>query len=200
VSACPRCSASFRGGHQVYSVEGELGKYVFDVELARRIVKSELHTMAEIPPVMLVKMLEVNEEHCPEHIDHVNPRAPGIVGQRLGGMALIDGNHRARRCLRDGLPFRAYLLDLVESAQCMIHQEPVNFTPEMMAREIRGMLRNNPQVEMLTTEMYLDAGEDVEATESALRVHLTAEENARWTVRFTQEASAPNVAAEAAHG
>jgi hypothetical protein len=166
-------------------VAGALGEYVFDVELARQIVKNTPNRpTGVVPPEILTKMLEVNEDHVPEHIDHVNPRIPGIAGQRLGGIALIDGNHRARRCLRDGLPFHVYLLDLTESMQCLIHSDPVDFTPEMMAKEIRGMLKNNQQCEMLTTELTLSEGEDPIQSEAELRAHLTPEENARWTITF----------------
>ncbi len=129
-------------------------------------------------------MLEVNEEHHAAHIDHVDPSVPGIAGQRLGGICLMDGNHRARRCLRDGLPFSVYVLDLAESTRCLIHSDQTDFTPELMAREIRGMLGNNPQCEMLTTTLDLTDGEDPKETEVALRAHLTPEENARLTITF----------------
>jgi hypothetical protein len=33
---------------------------------------------------------------------------------------LIDGNHRAARCLRDGLPFRAHLLTEAESEAVLL--------------------------------------------------------------------------------
>jgi len=181
---CPRCQQNMRGGKQVYSVEGELGKYIFDVSLARGIVSDGKHRTSLVPPELLHKMLEVNEEHHAEHIDHVDPSVPGIAGQRFGGICLMDGNHRARRCLRDGLPFSVYVLDLAESVRCLIHSDQIDFTPELMAREVRGMLRNNQQCEMLTTELSLTDGEDPREIEEALRAHLTPEENARWTVSF----------------
>jgi hypothetical protein len=181
---CSRCRDILRRGRQTYSVEGELGQYVFDVELALRIVNDGKHPTAEVPTGMLRRMLLVNAEHHAAHLDHVDPSRPGIIGQRFGGICLIDGNHRAHRCLRDGLPFRAYLLDLAESMKCLIHSDPINFTPELMAREIRGMLKNNPECQMLTTELTLTDGEDSQETETTLRSHLTPQENARWTIRF----------------
>jgi len=184
---CPRCQWMLRRAQQVYSVQGELGTYLFDVNLAKRMVHSvKGRPTAIVPPDMLRHMLEVNDEHHEAHIDHVDPSVPGIIGQRLGGVCLIDGNHRARRCLRDGIPFHAYMLDLKESSDCMMLSEQIDFTPELMAREIRGMLRNNQQCEMLTTELTLTEGEDPKVTEAALRSHLTPEENARWTISFAR--------------
>lgn len=63
-----------------------------------------------------------------QHLDHVEPRYPGILAHLWGpgeggtwehGHLLIDGNHRAARCLRDGLAFRAYLLTEDESEQIL---------------------------------------------------------------------------------
>lgn len=63
-----------------------------------------------------------------QHIDHVNTKYPGILGHLWGPgeggtwehvHVLIDGNHRAARCLRDGLPFRVYLLSEDESEQIL---------------------------------------------------------------------------------
>jgi len=176
---CPRCELK---GHQIYTVEGELGKFIFDVEKARRIAFDGHHRAFEVPPDMLQMMLLVNEEHCVEHIDHVDPMRPGILAQRWGGIALIDGNHRARRCLRDQLPFRAFMLDLKESMDCMIQQEQKDLSPELIARELRGMLNNNPQCEMMTVEFSSD--ENAAASETAVRCLLTDDENARITIHF----------------
>lgn len=174
---CQRCQE--RRGHQIYSVVGELGKYVFDVELARHIVGDGKHQAYGIPAELLLKMLEVNEEHYAAHLDHVDPNIPGILAQRFGGICLMDGNHRARRCLRDGRPFNAFMLSMEESMRCLIHSDQVEFTPELLARELRGMLRNNVQCGMLTSTLNLTEGEDPAATEAAIRACLTPEENER---------------------
>jgi hypothetical protein len=64
-----------------------------------------------------------------QHLDHVNPIYPGILAHLWGkspigtiehGHVLIDGNHRAARCLRDQLPFRAYLLTEDESQTILL--------------------------------------------------------------------------------
>src|SRR5207237_1071831 len=58
------------------------------------------------------------------HVGHVDPAQPGIIahvehrtdeGEVLAGHVLIDGRHRAARCLREGRPFLAYLLTEEES-------------------------------------------------------------------------------------
>jgi hypothetical protein len=187
-SACQRCQQDARQRRQIYSVEGELGTYVFDVTLARHIVRDDKHQAHLVPPELLTRMLEVNAEYEELHLDHVDPKIPGILGQRFGGIALIDGTHRGYRCLRDKLPFYAFMLDIEESMRCLAHSEPVDFTPEMMAKELRGMLGNNPQVEMMTT--VLDATDDEGDSadvEKAVRSFLTAEQNARVTIQVRRK-------------
>src|SRR5262249_50956848 len=65
-----------------------------------------------------VRLSVEDSEMDEEHIDHVDPTIPGIIahlhhrtpeGELLQGHVLIDGHHRGARCLRDGLPFFAYL-------------------------------------------------------------------------------------------
>src|SRR5439155_17198266 len=65
----------------------------------------------------------------PAHVDHVDPKYPGIIshvwyadpaGEDLHGHVLIDGNHRAARCLRDGLPYFAYVLSECESREILL--------------------------------------------------------------------------------
>jgi stress-induced morphogen len=184
---CPRCVLNATGHAQVYMVKGELGLYVFDVEHARRIVADGGHFEFEVEPSLIELMLAVNEEHTPEHIDHVDPTRPGIIAQRFGGYTLIDGNHRARRCLRDQLRFRVHALTLHESMECLILQQQNKFTAPLVARELRGMLKNNPECEMLEVTLTSDEAQD--ASESAIRDHLTPEENARVTITIEQECS-----------
>jgi hypothetical protein len=62
-------------------------------------------------------------------VDHVDPQYPGIItfvwqtdtdGVTHRGHLLIDGNHRAARCLRDDRPFFAYLLTEEESRAILL--------------------------------------------------------------------------------
>jgi predicted nucleic-acid-binding Zn-ribbon protein len=181
---CPRCRLnSSKRKQQIYMVSGELGEYIFDVAKARRILREKPHPIFHVMPDLIEKMLVVNVEHTPEHIDHVNPHNPGIIAQRLGGWALIDGNHRARRCLRDAKPFYVQALDFEESNQCMLAQ-PVSFTPELVARELAGILKNNHNVGLLSVTLQFTEGESPVDGEKAIRSHLTSEDNARLEILF----------------
>jgi hypothetical protein len=179
---CPRCTLK---GHQIYTVKGELGEYIFDVVRARRIANDGQHRVYEVPTEMVEGLLLVNEEHVPEHIDHVDPMRPGILAQRWGGIALIDGSHRARRCLRDGLKFHCYMLDLIESRACMILEAQAELTPELVARELRGMLKNNPHCEMMS--MTFTSDENAACSEALVRSYLSEAENARLTINVEEE-------------
>jgi hypothetical protein len=66
-----------------------------------------------------------------EHIGHVNPERPGIIahvkyttadGEIIHGHALIDGNHRAARCLQLGRPFFVYILSEEESERVVVRR------------------------------------------------------------------------------
>jgi len=175
--ACPRCRD--RSGHQVYVVHGELGRYVFDQRKARAMIQANPREAYPIPPEVVEKFLEVNNEWHEEHVDHVDSSDPGIIGQRFGGMALFDGTHRARRSLRDHTQFMAYFLTLEESNACLIDKEVAEMSVEIIAREIKGVLRNNQNAELLEVEIGADDYEQAGASEEAIRQHLTPEENGR---------------------
>lgn len=114
--SCPHCA----GGPETY---GYLKRtYVFDVDRAREIV-SDGREPLEIEASDVAYCVD-NSRIYDQHLDHVEPKYPGILAHLWGpgkdgiwehGHVLIDGNHRAARCLRDGLGFRAYLLSEDES-------------------------------------------------------------------------------------
>ena len=120
VESCPHC----RDGEETY---GYLKRaWVYDVDLARQIV-SDGRESVELHPDDVAYCVDNSRIH-EQHVDHVNPIYPGILAHLWGpgedgkwehGHLLIDGNHRAARCLRDGLPFRAYLLTEDESEQIL---------------------------------------------------------------------------------
>jgi hypothetical protein len=117
---CPHCAT----GAETY---GYLKRaYVYDVDLARKIV-SDGREPVELERDDVAYCVDNSRIHK-QHIDHVNTKYPGILGHLWGpgedgtwehGHVLIDGNHRAARCLRDGLPFRACLLSEDESEQIL---------------------------------------------------------------------------------
>lgn len=100
--------------------------FIFDVDQARKI------TQDGRKPILLdrndvhyaVDSSRINESHVP----HVNVQYPGIIarvrfvkenGRVVRGDVLIDGHHRAARCLQLGRPFRVYLLTHDESDQIL---------------------------------------------------------------------------------
>lgn len=117
---CPHCAT----GAETY---GYLKRaYVYDVDLARKIV-SDGREPVELERDDIAYCVDNSRIHK-QHVDHVNTKYPGILGHlwgpgvgriRVHGHVLIDGNHRAARCLRDGLTFKACLLTEEESEQIL---------------------------------------------------------------------------------
>ena len=102
-------------------------RYLFDIDLARRIVSSG-HQRVQLYPRDLrleVKSSELDEAHVP----HVDPTIPGIIshiyfpeadGTEVHGHLLIDGHHRAARALQLKQPFFAYILTEAESREVLL--------------------------------------------------------------------------------
>lgn len=120
---CKKCRPRTRGEAFYYMRE----RYVFDVDLAREIVADGRAPMEidERGVSVCVDTCEVDWDHVP----HVNPAIPGIVahvwfqqpsGEMVHGHRIIDGHHRAARCLKDGLPYLAYVLSEEESRRVMM--------------------------------------------------------------------------------
>lgn len=102
-------------------------KYLFDVDHARRLVADGRETVEldEESTQFSVKTSDIN----PRHLPHVNTEYPGIIahiwypdesGETIHGHLLIDGHHRAARCLELGLPFFVCLLTEDESEQILL--------------------------------------------------------------------------------
>jgi hypothetical protein len=103
------------------------GTYVFDVDLAREIVQDgrgpiDLSTSD-------LRYCVANSHIHKHHVPHVDLRFPGIMacvfftnadGVEEQGHLLIDGNHRAAKSLRLGVPYRFYLLTEKESRRILI--------------------------------------------------------------------------------
>jgi hypothetical protein len=118
---CPHCV----NGTETY---GYLKRaWVYDVDEARRIV-SDGRQPTELETSDVAYLVNDSRIH-EQHIDHVNTKYPGIIAHLWGpgsdgtmehGHLLIDGNHRAARCLRDHIPFRAYVLTEEESERILL--------------------------------------------------------------------------------
>lgn len=72
-----------------------------------------------------LEKVHINRDYLPE----VDPQTPGIIavvffpdqgGAQIKGQRLIDGHHRAARCLELGIPFRVFLLNEEESAAILL--------------------------------------------------------------------------------
>ena len=119
---CSRCNR--RDGEAFWCLKS---RYIFDVDKAREYAKQG-HEVMELDPddvVYSVGRCEVNEGHLP----HVDPSIPGIVahiffpdddGRLVHGHRLIDGHHRAARCLQLGIPFPVYVLTERESQKILM--------------------------------------------------------------------------------
>lgn len=84
---------------------------------------------------------EINESH----IDHVDPTIPGIVthvffpddeGNVHHAHRLIDGHHRAARCLRDGIPYFVHVLTEEESVR-ILERAPERARPAHLTEDLK---------------------------------------------------------------
>lgn len=118
---CSRCS---RENGEVFRCYRQ--KFEFDVDQARQIVAD-----GRLPLELDADDIAYSIDHCEineAHISHVDSSIPGIVshvffpdadGNVHHAHRLIDGHHRAARCLRDGYPFRVFILTEAESVRIL---------------------------------------------------------------------------------
>lgn len=110
--------------------------YIFDIDQAREITGDgrEAVELDEDDVKFSLAKCRVSATHA----RHVDPSIPGIIatvtyqnpdGTRVTGHRLIDGHHRALRCLQDGLSYRAYLMDAEESTRILVR------SPEALATQ-----------------------------------------------------------------
>ena len=120
-ATCPRCQ---RGKETFLYLSNQ---YQFDVDRARQLVADGREPM-EIEDDSV--RASVEESVIDDgHVFHVDPTIPGIIahlfhtdadGQVVQAHLLIDGHHRAARCLQEGLPFAAFLLSEQESKDILL--------------------------------------------------------------------------------
>ena len=170
-SNCKICSQRELGGAEVYELKGPGGTSVFDVEKAKEIVAGRQPVL--VPADDLAPLLAAS--HYEEaHLSHVDPDNPGILGQRFSGVFLLDGVHRAARCLQQGKAFHAFVLTQEETLSCLVLQDLWESNVGMVARELRQLLEDHPDMAYL--DVKLDS--NPQALEQ-IRKLLTPEENAR---------------------
>jgi len=105
--------------------------YEFDVDRARALA-GDGREPVEVDDESVRESIDNSEmDEC--HIPHVDPSIPGVIahvsfengpGDVVTGHLLIDGHHRAARCLRDGRPFFAFLLTEAESQAVLLRGPP----------------------------------------------------------------------------
>ena len=101
--------------------------YKFDVDMAWTFAED-----GREPVEVEEESVRISVEKCiinEGHVAHVEPQYPGLIahveyheenGETIRGHLLIDGHHRAVRCLRENKPFYAYLLTEEESAAIVV--------------------------------------------------------------------------------
>lgn len=103
------------------------GAYEFDVDRALEMV-GDGREPVEVEEESVRLSVEDSAIDA-EHVATVNLALPGIIafihyrdeeGTVHRGHVLIDGHHRAARCLQEGRPFFAYLLDEEESVSILL--------------------------------------------------------------------------------
>lgn len=123
-SECKHC----RTGEEVFRYMQR--RYVFDIDTARALVDDGREAV-EVEPADVRYAVETSRIY-EEHLAHVNTKYPGIIayvhyiteeGELVTAHLLIDGHHRAARCLQLGKPFFAYVLTEEESLD-ILHRSP----------------------------------------------------------------------------
>jgi hypothetical protein len=131
------CRRKLKGGER-YRYFGK--NFVFDVERANQIVLDGREPVELDEPS--VRGSVEGSRICQEHVAHTDPTRPGIIahvqcvaddGEVIKGHVLIDGNHRAARCLELGRPFYAYLLTEAES-EAILKRKPEGTFPKVAER------------------------------------------------------------------
>lgn len=182
-TGCSRCRERDNTNlRRLYVVQGASGESVFDVSKATTLATNG-RLPYTIPRDLLDRLLVINNEFSEEHLAHVNAYDPGIVGQHIGGMLLLDGNHEAVLAKRQRLEFFAYMLTFAETQACRI--TPAHFTSLMIAQEIRGLLRNYPNTHrLMRVDVPLEPRVVMQHFEDAIRAELTPLENDQIQLSF----------------
>jgi hypothetical protein len=114
------------GETYTFGVTEPRAEYRWDVDAARALLAARPRAARQIVRAWLATWLRERLSFSPEHVDHLPAGKldePGIAVEVLAGppgtrpepfRILIDGAHRAARCLRDGQDFWAYLLTEAE--------------------------------------------------------------------------------------
>src|SRR5258708_15348004 len=86
---CPICAERETLTTEVFAAGEGQGKFVLNVERAKRIVADGRR--AVVLSEQTIKRLMRVTDYAPEHLAHVDATQPGIILHRSGGMILLDG-------------------------------------------------------------------------------------------------------------
>jgi len=175
---CKICSQRALGGAEVYELRGPGGTSIFDVDKAKQII-SDGRRPELVSAESLTRLLAATE-YDRAHIGHVDAGRPGILGQRFGGLFLLDGIHRAASCLQEKQDFYAFALSQEETLSCLVLQDLWESNVGMVVRELRQLLEDHPDAAYL--EVNLDCGPQAR---EQIRKLLTPGENARIRILTT---------------
>jgi len=129
VGNCSRCQRDREFFYYMHDT------YKFDVDMAWEFIDDTCEPVEvdEESVRVSVDRSIVDEEH----LTHVDTQYPGLIahvqfhdeGDVVKGHLLIDGNHRAARCLREQKPFYAYVLTEEQSAAIVVRAPYLNPGP-----------------------------------------------------------------------
>ncbi|MEQ8210784.1 MAG: hypothetical protein RH917_13235 [Lacipirellulaceae bacterium] len=128
----PECCRRKKNRDATYKYWGK--NFIFDVELAMEMVQDGREPV-EVEEES-VRLSVENSRIDRDHVSHVDPTKPGIIshvfchaddGEEIHAHVLIDGNHRAARCLELGKPYFAYILTEEESKEILLRKPVQTF-------------------------------------------------------------------------
>jgi len=175
--SCPICISRQKAGTiEVFVISEGLDKYFFNVNKAKTIVTDNRPSI--VIPTSTVRVIVSVNDYSPLHLPHVDPRKPGIVVQRFGGLVLLDGIHRAVRCLEEKATFRAFILNYQESLACLVRQEIASNDAQTIVAKLRKVLATAPGEDIVEAE--LECSQQILVQ---VRAMLTPEEKWRIVLR-----------------
>lgn len=121
--ACERCRWAKDHTSIIESKVDGVAEY--SVGHAELILFKQPRKAVEIPLSRIGKLVRPKHVDA-EHVEHVRSDKPGIIAyvSHVKGVrwALIDGNHRATKCLYENRKFTAYILTPKESEKVIIRK------------------------------------------------------------------------------
>ena len=180
---CAICESRQPGKVEIYQFRDELDVYLFRNDMAKQLA-ADGRSAAPIAAGALLHLVGMN---CFDeaHLGHVDPAQPGICTRRFGGLILLDGVHRAVRCLAEKQPLLIYELSYEESLACLVQQRVSAKDAETIARKLRQALEYFPRSISSDTPIECSA----EILEQAARL-LSAQELEKLNLRAVPDPDA----------